>query len=328
MSYVTNSYIRSSEGGAGRRYEGRHGFSFSYIMGDPFALSTISISIVGWIIAFAGCVTMDVSKSNFPTLTWWGVVFQFFIILGVILIVGYDSLYPYQLALIAFLAVAIVYTTNSTNNFVWNATPASAAVAAGHILLSIINILWVFYFGTSSDEPVHAFVDSFSVNGGVSTGGSTYSRGGTSLPRHSGNPFSRGDAIGMTYAKPPPLGAAGQRAESYPQMFTSAQLGAFENSEQKDHDESMSYVTRSSLGPEYPSGVQSDLSSPIVYPYKAKAIYSYEANPEDKNELSFTKGEILEVSDITGRWWQARRANGQVGICPSNYVLLEGNVER
>ncbi|KAI8077986.1 SH3 domain-containing protein, partial [Gilbertella persicaria] len=45
-------------------------------------------------------------------------------------------------------------------------------------------------------------------------------------------------------------------------------------------------------------------------------------NPEDPNELSFAKDEVLEIINKSGNWWQAKKSDGTIGIVPSNYVSL------
>ncbi|PRT54272.1 High osmolarity signaling protein SHO1 [Wickerhamiella sorbophila] len=299
-------------------------FALTNLLGDPFWVITLSMCLVGWIIALVGSVLDYSTNDNFPIFSWWGLAFQFLVIVLATYVIIINRIIMYRQALLAMLAVATVYSTNSTNNFVWRDTSQAAATAAGQILLSVVNIIWILYFGTNADEPVHSFVLSFAAQKRPPEPGAR------SRSNHRQADYYEGRRAMQSFPQPP--------------LYFSDQLRGFEVVDTEPATEETNPLDPFGTEPSH-QGVSTGVNSNITtqerpasvysgysdrsngsmaphYVYKARALFDYTANPEDTNELSFQQNEILEISDITGRWWQARRANGEVGIAPSNYVVL------
>ncbi|KAH7063217.1 high osmolarity signaling protein sho1 [Macrophomina phaseolina] len=289
-------------------YGARNRFSLDNILGDPFALSTVSISILAWIIAFVGSI-IGALHGDFPNYTWWALVYFFCCIIGVVIVVGSQAEDTYHVAVSSYLAAGLVFTSSAVNATVYQNDSAKEAAAAGYILLSMVAIIWIFYFGSQPSASHRTFVDSFALN-------------------KEGHSARNSRPMSNNYSARPQTSVTQQQ----PQMYTSAQLNGFETSSPVSgyHGGPAGAADRNSTMPRFGNGMngsvntnpQPEPDAPTEYPYRAKAIYSYEANPEDANEISFSKHEILEVSDVSGRWWQARKQTGETGIAPSNYLIL------
>ncbi|KAI9804389.1 MAG: Transmembrane osmosensor [Sarcosagium campestre] len=319
-----------------RRGSSQRRWSVGNIIGDPFALATISISILAWMIAFVASIIADIrsTKDNpFPNYVWWTNVYMLFCIIGVLLAVASGSVQTYHVAIVGFMAAGLVLTSSAVQAFVYSSDAAREAAAAGHILLAMITIVWVFYFGSTPEAVSRAYLDSFALH-----------------KEHRGSRNSRPMTDGYG-ANRPDTSISSNRP---PQMYTSAQLNGFEtsspvsaypggpsgaerrNSSQARFGNNGALSTPPINTPSQQGGVggstgtpgapggqrETEVAQPTEYPYRAKAIYSYEANPDDGNEISFSKHEILELSDVSGRWWQAKKENGETGIAPSNYLIL------
>lgn len=281
------------------------------VIGDPFALATIAISMLAWLITFISLVIAQVQVATLrelPPFAWWAVVYMIFLILGIFVVVASDATNNYHVAIVGYLAAGLILTSSSVNFLIFSPRISFQASAAGFILMSMVQIVWIFYFGSAPQAVARAYLDSFA------------------LAKESN--VNRNQGMGAYTGRPET-----STSVQPPQMYTSAQLNGFENSSPITGfgtSGARNSVLANSMPAPVPSAVKNvtgptpdtEVVPPTEYPYRAKAIYSYEANPDDANEISFSKHEILEVSDVSGRWWQARKENGETGIAPSNYLIL------
>lgn len=300
-------------------------FSISNFIGDPFAISTVSFGLIAWIISIAGAGASN--QDNFPHFSWWGIMYQLVIMVVITVLYLFNTIELYKFTLVGLLSIAFVYSTNSTNNLIYKTGDSGMlCCAAGCILLSMLNLIWILYFGGHPESPTNQFIDSFSLK--------NHSHNHGHLPS-TDNKATDGDIDDEVEYKRYASSQSNtqfqdnnlrqsqlttnNKSVNTPYM-SSSQLNGLENFSSSDVHQSRDLTSNKRQTVYNDTNSVNDTAN--VFRYKAKALYGYDANPEDINEISFVKDEILEVDDIDGKWWQAKRSNGQVGICPSNYVKL------
>ena len=117
------------------------------------------MAIIGWLCMLIGAILLP--AIDCPVFIWWVIAFQALIDIGVSFTVLQNDVRLYRSAWLALLAVATSYSTSLTSALLWKDDTAAAVVSAGAILISIVNLLWILFLGTSSREPAHRFIASF-----------------------------------------------------------------------------------------------------------------------------------------------------------------------
>ncbi|KAG6823925.1 hypothetical protein H0H92_008592, partial [Tricholoma furcatifolium] len=288
---------------------------------------------------------------------WYAIVLQTFVILITVYGILTVTLPLYHSTLGAFSLLVVVFAVDGVDRNLFNPViPAQRALSAGWLLAAIIDTIWIVYFTSSPYSPIGRTLTFELVQRStkpqqdpeppqaipsVPTNIDAFAYPLTNLSNqsqtHSQSRVPVG-TVGTRTASTIPDGEGGARTGSAAMTDTRVISAAITDTQTepstrggggpgpaREHEASSPLPQRS---PTTAEGEYSAHAPAPVAPakdeksflFKAEALYDYER--QEPAELSFKKREILEISDKSGKWWEARRQDGSSGIIPSNYVRL------
>ncbi|KAM5531900.1 hypothetical protein V8D89_014454 [Ganoderma adspersum] len=338
---------------------GSEGYDFTPILTHYLFLFTTILAVIGWFVAFIGQAVATAQHRNGSVgVLWFSIFVQLFLILGVLHTLATDSIAMHRFQIATFGSIAIVFAVFGVEQGIFTGVASLDAMAAGWLILAMVDILWVLYFTSEEDSLMLHIFNS------LGTGGLTPpsrrrrgTRSGSMMNMGGGNGYTPGYPTGgmgpmydtkMAGSMAGPIGNTGSfRAPSVeggaPRSL--GNTGSVNNLGSAGGPGSIG-GGEGSVGPASPlmgsgaAGIGAGGGPGIIptspgsggpdtsdvtaesHQYRAKALYNYTASPDDPNEISFSKGEFLEILDKNGKWWQAKKSDGTVGIAPSNYLQI------
>jgi len=263
---------------------------------SPFWLASSAILTAGWVVSLIGCI-----MSPTPAFIYWTLAFHALTLLTTLYIIGSGSIYRYRLALLSLHSISFIYSTLAASAKIHLPAAEDTLAGIGFCFTSAMLFTWIFALGTDDSRALVSVASSSSrrkvaqFNGALSAAAVS---------------AQRSPSGGFVYS--PQLVATHQRSPNCMANAPSSMLGGIS----RPHSTAVSNASSTSIG----HGM--DIGRDVEYMYKGQALYAYTASPDDPNELSFGKGEMLDIVDNKGKWWQARKTDGSIGIVPSNYVKL------
>ncbi|TPX65750.1 hypothetical protein SpCBS45565_g04988 [Spizellomyces sp. 'palustris'] len=261
-------------------------------------LGTLILAVLGWFFAFIGiCILQsqydDIKDGlrgrgkNPLSAAWFHLFFYLFTLLGVAAVLITTTLEHYRTALVAILAIGFVFITSDLDSILGDISlpgVTGRTKSGGGLLAAGLFFLSFAYLPWIFffGSSEKAFVNNMNNDNSFVF----------TMPR-----------INTRFGARNGPGAPGVAPAVPPQDYTGPRESA------------ISPVA--SQVPPY--AVDTDTKPSVT---KANALFPYEANPEDPTEVSFAKGDLLEVLSNQGKWWQVRTPTGAVGIAPSNYLQI------
>ncbi|CAO3589858.1 unnamed protein product [Absidia cylindrospora] len=253
--------------------------NITHVTRNPITFSSAILVVIGWLMLFIGSCA-----SGFKGVVWWIIIYELILIIGIQYVLMKATFPDYRLLILTSLAISITLLTQVIDTHLHVGLSSAKASAGGGILVVTMQFFWIIVFGSAPESWLHAVVYGLPSPSGVKF----YDKEG-SMPLASSTTYSlsQHDSIHSSIA-----------ASSHAIPYTDQQ-------------------------PQHQQQYQVYTSPPQIMPTdpgnNAIALHPYTANPDDPNELSFYKGEVLEILDRRGNWWQARKQDQTIGIVPSNY---------